>query len=466
MMKKQLALYMAISILNLGLFFALFSLFQNDRFYTATLGKISSNYERTGDWNHFQITKVNKPYTEVNNSNLLWWDAAIYQCISERMYTKEEACYGHVRAAFFPLFPALWKVTNSSAISISIINYFLFAIGLALLFYYLYQGSLYEKLTNYALFLAFPTVVIFLIPYTEALFLFCMAIVTLGLIKSQYGVYFVGALLLAMVRPATVFVLIAILIAEVLIGLRHRNLKLFLKDAFLKGLPFGMGYSFAILIQYLSSGSWTAFTDSHNYWSGGLQKMSAIVDWSIEGFGMNAFAIIVISLPALTFVLYVLLSLFSKSSHFLNTLRENEINYLFLIAMLYLSGIMIFTGLTSGGNLHSYFRFTLNSPLFYIGAIILLKYINETRSRYHLIIFGVTIGLLIIFLSQVPYGGDRITFSYLGLYLLIATTGYFLIRKFVPKQIDLIMVCLIIITNTIWTTYLFNCYLSNGWIFT
>ncbi len=465
-MKKQILVYFSISTITLGLFFTIFSLLQNDHLYKKTLGKISANYERTGDWNNYQIIKVNKPYAALNNNNMLWWDAPIYQCISQRMYQTETECYGKVRAAFFPLFPLLWKVTNSNAISISIINYFLFASGLALLFLYLFKGTFYEKTINFALLISFPSIVIFFIPYTESLFLFTMTIAAIGIIKNDYRLYFIGSILTALVRPATIFVLLAILIVEVLIGLRHKNFKQYLKDSFKKGLPFGLGYGLAFLIQFWSANSWTAFSDSHNYWSGGLQKIEAIVDWSIEGFGMNVFALLIVCLPAILFVIYVLLSVFVKSSVFLNTLKENKINYLFLVSMLYLAGIFVFTFLTSGGNLHSYFRFTLNSPLFYIGIITLLTYIGQTRSRYHLIIFCLAVLTLIIFLNQVPYGGDRFSFSYAGLYLLIATSAFLIIRKFLPKPIDIFCTIGLVITNTIWTTYLFNCYLSNGWIFT
>lgn len=465
-MKKQILIYLSISILNLGLFLGVFTLLQNEKVYEKTLGRVSYNYERVGKWNSFKINNVKKPYTDITNHNLLWWDAPIYQCISERMYTKEEACYGKVRAAFFPLFPIIWKVTDSSAISISIINYFLFSAGLALLCLYFYNNSLFESSSVFALMLTFPTTIIFFIPYTEALFFFCMALTAIGLLKSNYPLYFIGALLTAMVRPAAVFILLAILTAELFIGLRHKNAKLYIKDSFLSGLPFGIGYSIAILIQFWTSGSWSALRDSHAYWSGGIQKIESIVDWSIEGFGMNVFSIIVVSIPAFVFCLYVALSLFAKSSVFLNTLKDNKTNYIFLVSMLYIAGILCFTLLTSGGNLHSYFRFTLSTPLFYLGALILLGFISKTRTRYHLLIFCTACVLLFLFMNNVPYGGSRITFSYVGMYLLILTTGFLLIRKYLNNAVQIAFTGGIIIANTIWTTYLLNAYLSNGWLFT
>ncbi|MFK8046708.1 MAG: hypothetical protein AB8B72_14510 [Crocinitomicaceae bacterium] len=465
-MKKQFLIYSTISIFNLCLFSGIFSLFQNPTIYDKSLGKISSNYERTGSWNNYKIQKVNKPYIEITNSNLLWWDAPIYQCISKKLYLKEEACYGKVRAAFFPLFPMLWKVTNSSAISISIINYFLYAAGLMLMFLYFASGSAFTKSTNFALLLAFPTTIIFFIPYTEALFLFCFTIAAVGILKNKNLLYFLGAFLTAMVRPATIFVLFAILLAEVFSATKHKNLKLYLQQSFFRGLPFGLGYTVALGIQRGSSGSWTAFTDAHAYWAGGIQKLEAIVDWSIEGFGMNVFAIIFISVPALIFVFYLMLDVLTKSKSFLSSLQSNKTNYLFLISALYISGLLIFTVLTSSGNLHSYFRFTMTSPLFYLAAIILLGYLSHSRTRYAVLCFAILIILFALFFYNVPYGGNRLAFSFVGMYLLVATSGYLLIRSHIPKLIDLPIILLLIVSNSIWTTFLFNSYLSNGWIFT
>lgn len=465
-MKKQIILFSCITFLNLLLLSGIFKLFQNETVYHNTLGKISYNYERTGSWENYKIEKVSKPYIQLNNQNLLWWDASIYHCISERMYKKETICHGKVRAAFFPLFPILWKVSNSPAITISVINYFMYAIGLIIFFLILSKQDIYDKSIQFTLLLSLPSAIIFIIPYTESLFLICMAIATIGIIKNRYFVYFVGALLTAMVRPATIFVLIAILVTEMLIALRQKNFKSFLKDSFLKVLPFGIGYILALTIQFSSSNSWFAFSDSHAYWSGGLQKVNAIVDWSIEGFGMNVFSITMVSIPSLVFLIYLVGNIFNRSASYLDTLRTHKINYIFTVSVLYLAGLLIFTVLTSSGNLHSYFRFTLASPLFYMAIIITLGYVTQARMRYPLMVYSFALAILILFMYNVPYGGNRFSFSYLGMYLLISVSVYLFIRKSIPKLIDTTIVLVLLVTCSIWTSYLLNIYLSNGWIFT
>src|ERR1700761_8470463 len=115
-----------ISILNLVLFSCIYSLLQNKTVYNYTLGKISNNYERFGDWRNPDIRPVQKPFAAISNSNFDNWDAAIYKCIKETMYA--DGCDYEVKGAFFPLFPVIWKISSLNSIGISILNYFIFTI--------------------------------------------------------------------------------------------------------------------------------------------------------------------------------------------------------------------------------------------------------------------------------------------------------------------------------------------------
>ncbi len=132
-MKKQIIVLFSLIILSILLFISFFRLFQNDEIYHNTIGLLSQNYERTGGWNDYKISKVSKPYLKIENDNFSQWDASIYHCIKENGYKSEDSCYGKVRAAFFPLFPFLWKMTGASPIIISILNYLIFVLALSLL---------------------------------------------------------------------------------------------------------------------------------------------------------------------------------------------------------------------------------------------------------------------------------------------------------------------------------------------
>jgi hypothetical protein len=465
-MKKQFTLLFSIGILNLIIFFGLFKLFQNDQIYQNSIGRVSQNYERTGDWNNYEIKKVSKPYTELKNENLLQWDASIYSCISERMYLAEDECHGKVRAAFFPLFPLIWRLINTTPIGISIINYLIFITSVSLLVIYFLPGSDQRRLIIFSILITLPSTIIYYIPYTESLFLLTMTIAAIGIIKEKYWVYFLGFFLMAMIRPATIFVLTAFFIVETIMFLRIKKISLFFKNSLLYSIPFTLGYFISFLIQYLYSGSWTSFIDAQKYWPGGLQIIKGITDWSVEGFGMNTFSIFFITIPALIFLVHVFAN--TKSNNLFFSIKTNSFgtDYLFLISTTYLAGIFIFTLLTSGGNLHSFFRFTLTSPFFYLASLILINYSSNFKTKKFVLIFVILSFLLFLFLGLTSYGGNRFQFSFIGLYLLMLSLLYLGIKRTLPKPYHIIAFSIIITANIVWNTYLFNMYLCNGWIFT
>ncbi|MFH1297042.1 MAG: hypothetical protein ABIJ04_07195 [Bacteroidota bacterium] len=466
-MKKQFTYLISIGILNFFLFGGVFKLLQNDKIYHNTLGVISENYERIGGWDNYEIKKTSKPFLQIKNDNFETWDAGIYKCISERMYKTENECYGKVRAAFFPLFPILWKITNSTPIGISIINYFLFIISIAFLVMFLLKTTIPNKLVTYSILITLPSTIIYYIPYTEALFLFTMTVAAIGIIKKKYWMFVVGSFLLSMVRPATVFILVAIMLAELIILIKNRNYRLLINEIIFKSLPFLIGYFCAIFIQYLYSDSWTALIEAQKYWAGEVRLIKGITDWSVEGFGLSSFAIFFVCLPVMLFVLFLFIK-WNKIAirEFILKIKNYNIEYLFLISIFYLMGIFIFTLITSGGNLHSFFRFTLASPLFYIAVLALLNYLFEKPVKIFVLLFIILNLFLILFLNFVDYGGGRMQFSFFGLYMFIVTGLFIIIKNIISQPTQIVIMLVLIVLNTIWNAYLLNTFFSNGWIFT
>lgn len=445
------------------LFGIIFISLQNETIYNYTLGQVSKNYQRLGNWNDWNIEKVKKPYLSAESDNFLRWDASIYYNISKRMYISEEAHYGNVRAAFFPMFPLVWKITHLSPRLISLLNYLIFIFSISLLVTYLLPNGEYLKWTSYILLITLPTSVIFMIPYSESLFLLFMTIASIGIIKKKYLLYFIGIVLLSMVRPATLFLLLAIVSTEIFEHINKRKTPL-LKNILLKSIPFFIGYSIVFLIQKVSSGSWTAFLDAQKYWSGGIQKIGVISDWSVEGFGLNVFSIFFVAIPALIYIVYLASKLLLKRSIQLNL--NDSTSYLLLVSLFYLAGIFLFTMITSGGNLHSFFRFTMCSPCFYIAILIVIANLPDIKTISGNLVLGLMFVLLCLFLAKVEYGGSRFDFSYLGVLLLVLTFVYIINRRFISVKYDLPLMALILLVNTIWNTYMLNAYFSNGWIFT
>jgi len=463
-MKKEIAILFSTGLLCLGVFFAIFCALQNKTIFEKTLENIAHTYERIETKESYKILKTPNPYVEVSAEKFLRWDAEIFGFIKDRRYINEEKYKGEIRAAFFPLFPAVWRVSGFSARSISIFNYLIFILSVAILMAQFYKGSLKEKVPIYTILITLPTSVIYHIPYSESLFMLFMTVVAIGIVRQKYWLYFVGAMLLAMVRPATIFVLLAILAVEGVRFLQSRGEKgrvlELIKRSIIKARPFVLGYFVTILIQYESSGSWSSFYEAHLLWARLLPSASGITDWSVEGFGMNVFSIFFVSSPAMISSVVIL----KKTS--IKELSKRQ--YLLLISLLYLSGILIFTILTSHGNLHSFFRFVMASPLFYLSVILALDQITSLSSKFRLRLFTAMFLSLSSFFAVVGYGGGILKFEYTGLFLLLGITGLALSHKkhLPPKTSRRIAFSGLVFFSIVWNTYMLNAFLCNAWTFT
>lgn len=455
-----------IGLLQLALLFVVFNALSNQAIFEQTLGKLTDNYVRFDDENGMQVRKENTAYNSITENNLTTWYADIYKVISERMYIPEEANYGQVRGALFPLFPLLWKLSNSSIYSISIINYLLFISGIAFLIITLYHSTFFNQLIAFLIASNLPSMVIYLIPYSEALFLFTAAIGFYGIIKKVPLLYFVGFMLMAMVRPATLFVALAVVFTELCLLFYHKNVISFFKNIALKTLPFLLGYLAVILLQYYYSGSFYTYIDAQKYWAGSIQLFSSVSDWSIEGFALSTFAIFGVCLPAAIVFLYLFFGKGTPSYQFKNNLLSSQRSYLLLISIFYLVGLLIFTLITSGGNLHSFYRFILASPFFYASLFLGIDYLPNKKTFKIEWSYLICMVIVLLFLFTVEFGGTRFQFSFVGLLLFIFLGSFLLVKNYLSTPLTIFLTALLILFCAVWNTYLYNMYLSDGWIFT
>ncbi len=453
---KHISLLSLAGAIYLLIFHGLFTLFQNPDVYHNSLGTISSNYLRTGGWNDAKILKKDTVFLDRSADNYLNWDGAIYHCIAEYLYGNEDICYGNVRGAFFPAFPLIWRFSGLSPPEMGILNFFLFSFALALMLSLFTSNSLSENLILHLLLISLPSSIIFQMPYTESLFVISMTIGCIGLWKDKYWLYFLAFVLMAMVRPATIFVLFAVLITDIIRSIQTGSsfINLF-KSLILKGLPFLTGYLLVFGVQIYSSGSFTSFWDAHSYWSGTVPENWQIVDWSAEGFAMNAFAVFFVALPSAI-----------ASFRFLFSSLSEKKNFLMSISLLYLVGIFVFTAITSGGNLHSFFRFELASPCFFLATVFYLdkKPGKLWKELFKFVAFPL-LGLLFFF-SAVEYGGSPFRFEYAGALMLILGFTYLIIQRRLAPTLRYSILTLLLVGNIVFSTYLLNMYLSNVWIFT
>ena len=462
-MQRELGVLLSMGLLCFLLFWGVFSALQNQTFFENTLGTVAHSYERTDTEMGFKVSDNPTPYVAVTQEKYLMWDAEIFSFIRDRNYVFEKEFRGEVRSAFFPLFPFIWKTTGLSPRGVSALNYFIFILSMALLFACLKPKPSIKNKSKWPFFIALitlPTTIVYHIPYSESLFMLCMTVVVIGVLKEKYGMYFFGALLLAMVRPATVFVLISLLAIEAFRFVSKRDSNVLIKNSILRGAPFVLGYLLVFFIQWTTSGSWTSFFDAHLMWASGLPENTGITDWSVEGYGMNVFSIFLIAIPACVL-----------SGKIIWENRGNKMekrDYVLLCSLLYISGILIFTILTSNGNIHSLFRFIMASPLFYIAAILLFydfEKLKPTSIKLNTIFIALCISML-AFVALVSYGGNVFQFKFLGMLLLMGYTFFAINYKRLHRPFRVVVFCALTLTSTVWNTYLLNMMFCNGWTFT
>lgn len=150
-----------------------FALLQNKVVYNAVSG-VEKTYrvERAEDGSKL-VTREKRPFNRIENEQLLQWDADIYRLMSQHLYDPEYVWPGYV--AFFPLFPMVWRLTGLSPIGICLLNFVLFVAGrLVLIAATNKAADNYQQ--RFAVLLCMPFLVIFLIPYSEALFFLCISV--------------------------------------------------------------------------------------------------------------------------------------------------------------------------------------------------------------------------------------------------------------------------------------------------
>lgn len=445
---------------------AVHHLFTIEKVYKASLSKVSNNYVNiSGQRSHHDV-----PYTPITNDNFIRWDAQYYHIIKIAGYDTFSA-RGDLIYAFFPLYPAIWRLTYLPNAAMLYFNYMLFAIGLFVLFKIYSTGN---HFTNTIIALSIPGLAVFLIPYTEATFFLMSALGIYGYIRKKYWIYFVGFLLAACTRPTFTILTLAIISSEIFLLLDRHYYKEFLKSMLLKIAPLLVGTLIIMLYQMSQgSGGFFKFIEVQKYWDHVFAIPHTLKDWSHEGFGINAGVLSMIFLPL--FLAIVLASAVrirnifqpvktGKVKNFLLAPKLTPKSYIRLVSILYIIGTTFFVLLFRGGSLHCFFRFTICTPFFFIVVLSIPAYLSKISLKSRLFLFA-ALTLSGIATVIIPDYSQEWTFSYTGFIILVVTMGLWIFRKYDKKIIYRIVMFTNFGLNIIWTTYLINNYVTNAWIF-
>jgi hypothetical protein len=459
-------------LLVIAMFFAftaLYKLLEKKSIYYPTLGKITLNYEKTDSNGHSFIRETNKPFSNFIEKDACNWDVEYYRDIRDNMYK------GHgigliYRYAFYPLFPLVWKLSHTNVHGIVFLNYLMFGLGLILLSSLFLKNSKSEMFL-FMLALLLPTSVVYYLPYTESLFLLTFSIALVGLVKKKYWLFYLAMTCFSMTRPAAFFLVAVFTIANAISFISHKQFSRFLKECFLTILPILTGWALVMLIEYHYSGIWTNYIVASNLWPKDANLYKDIVDWSLEGFGMTAFAIFFLAIPASIYVVFwgntAILGKEKNSTSYLFGGDEEYIKkYLFNASMLFMMGFALFYTLVNGYQLNGFYRYTMATPFFFIILFQLPEKLKSIPIPYKATGFIVLLVCILLFLLSSPYAGNIGRFNYLGLYLLIPLTMLVIAEPYLNNRIKFVLLAILILPCLIWHTFLFNMYLGDTWIFT
>jgi hypothetical protein len=441
------------------IFSLLYSVLSMDVFYKSTLGLVTDNWTREND------TPVLKhiPATPLSNNNVVQWDAVHYERISQEGYDQQKAGGDYI-FAFFPLFPLVWKLSMLPPIGIMVLNYLFFAAAFLLL-QKLFSNPNRSTPKQVLLAASLPSIIIFFIPYSEALFMLSVSIGLYGMVRKKYAVFFIGFFLASLCRPAYTFLFLSLLCVEVLDLLNHRNTVRFIKSFLSKSLPLILGTVTVGAIQWMEhKQSIFKFVEVQKYWNNVLQWPTKLGDWSHEGFGINVGVVWLIGIPLCVFLL----------THGVKRLRMTIGNragkeysvkdYLMMLSAFFTVGSFLFIVMFRGGSLHCMFRFTLCTPFFYLLFLYGFDYIKN----YHwltrligLIPFAIA-GLCVLHKAEYSQYWN---FSDFGFFALGAVLLLWILQDFYSKTLYKAGLVLTVGANMFWTAYLLNMYVNNGWIF-
>ncbi len=375
-----------------------------------------------------------------SQDHFLNWDAEHYNSI------RKEGYQGFL-VAFFPLFPAIWKITNLSVYGIVILNTVLYLISVYYLFLKLKLTSL-----ELILYLSIPSAVFYYLPYSESVFFLSSTILILGIKKDNLFQVLISLFFCTLSRPSFTVLLPSLIIVEICF---YKDFKQFFSRLISYFSACLIGVLVVALFQFEDTGKWFEFFTVQQGWGNELQLPKLpLTSWGgnmIVRFDGVAFIFGLIS------GLFLLLYLF-KNNVFKNKVLPREI----VLSLSYLGGITLMVLIFRGGSLFSLNRFVFAAPFIFI---VVNYYFNRQFYFSKKQIWIIFIGLILFWFLFGSYVHIQAFLKYflVSIYLLL----FFLIKieSSIWSRFYLIF---FIIINFIFQFYFFIHFLmskgSGGWV--
>lgn len=446
---KFVFLFLIAMIVFCSLVFTTDYLLQKQRIYkyfSPIIKNYTNVYKEDGSKD---VKQEKKPFVEIKNDSYSVWDGDHYKRIKDYLYKDKDSKYSF---AFFPLFPVIWRLTTLSSFGITLFNYALFCLGM-ILFIKMFK----DKIPKWVFFLTLciPMLVVYLIPYTEALFFLTISIGLYGIIKQKYWIYFIGFMLASMTRSSASIFIIAFICTEILVNSSNFSFKKFIIEISKRLMPIVLGVFFVMLYQKIQGAdSWFTFINAQKLWGKefSLPKIP-FSDWSEEGRSITFPFVYIFLIPM---IIILIRDFIKRIKHKENT--PNVYLYVKYLSMFYIVGNILVAILTQKGSLNSLARYILCNPFF---VFLLFQTTIQDRNKKWQYIYC-AIAFVAIFLcrnSLTHYNG-------FGIYLFILTSTLVFFHRYLSNKAIYVLLFITIALNILWTAYLLNAYLSDSWIYT
>lgn len=178
---------------------------------------------------------------------------------------------------------------------------------------------------------------------------------------------------------------------------------------------------------------------------------------------MSLAAIFLISIPLLVILLQFLFGGLTQSSD--EEIEDVPETYVQVLSVFYLVGVSFFVLLFQGGSMNGLSRYVLCTPFFFSLIFSAFPRVSTIRRSHRFFMFAVLSIMSIMFLGLIEYS-TYWNFSDMGLFLLIAVMFLWLFQDMSRTFFYRLGLFLTIVANAVWTSYLFNTYIADGWIFT
>jgi hypothetical protein len=440
------------------LFWAFFIGLQNDDIYHNSLGLVSDTWQNING----ERKLLDQPFNEVNDSNYVQWDASHYKSIRDHGYDVGKTQSDFI-FAFFPLFPLIWKISFLPPLGILFLNYTFFTIAILIF------SSLFSTTRNYfnniLIACSLPSLIIFFIPYTEATFLLMSSVGVYGFINRKYFLFFIGFLLASLTRSAYVFVGLSFICTELFFYFEHKKPGTLLKNCLLRIAPLIAGTAIVSITQLMSgSNSFTKFIEVQKYWDHVFGMPRQLRDWSHESFSINIGVLILILFPVAVLIVKKTVTQLLKVKDPATNQSEDPKYYLIILSLCYTLFLTLFIIFFQAGSLHNLFRYSISSPFFYMLLLGAYPLVEKQSTILKVVIISLLSLIALYVLGHADYS-PKWNYSDMGIFLVILSCGFWLFQEYSNTKVYKFGLYSSIFMNLVWTCYLFNTYIINGWIF-